>query len=349
MRAAWLALVTLLPATAAGQTVSWGAYVDAYYAYQFNQQGPGDAPLLTQPARHNEFNINLAFVEATLSAERVRGRLALQAGTSVQANYAGEPTDGANSGPLLARHIQEAVAGIRVADSVWIDGGIFFSHIGSESWVSRDNWTYTRSLIAEYSPYYESGVKVTWSPGDRLSATFALVNGWQNISENNADKAIGIRVDYSPTAVIALSYANFIGNEQPEDTPASRRYFHDFTARLTFSESAGLLASFDFGRQAEQDWYGFTIVGRAQLSPVIGVAARFERYSDPDAVFLSTPAGPGLRTNGVSVNIDAALADHVVWRSEFRSFFADDVAFRDSDGDLTARNPFVVSSLALTF
>ena len=41
----------------------------------------------TQPARHNEFNVNLAFVEAKLDGQRVARPLALQAGTSVQSNY----------------------------------------------------------------------------------------------------------------------------------------------------------------------------------------------------------------------------------------------------------------------
>ena len=65
----------------------------------------------------------------------------MQAGTSVQANYASEPTLGTVSGPDLARNIQEAYVGYRVTDKLWIDEGIYFSHIGFESWISRDNWT----------------------------------------------------------------------------------------------------------------------------------------------------------------------------------------------------------------
>ena len=31
------------------------------------------------------------------------------------------------------------------------------SPLGGESWISRDNWNYTRSLIAEESPYMKLG------------------------------------------------------------------------------------------------------------------------------------------------------------------------------------------------
>jgi hypothetical protein len=128
--------------------VTFGGFVDGYYAYDFNRPPQIDRSYTTQPARANEFNINLAFVEAKVDGARVHGRLALQAGTSVQSNYAGEPTIGSVSGSTLSRHIQEAFAGYKVADKLWIDGGIFYSHIGNETWVSRDNWTYSRSFVA---------------------------------------------------------------------------------------------------------------------------------------------------------------------------------------------------------
>src|SRR5215210_6648983 len=106
--------------------VTFGAFVDAYYACDFGRPASfdrsfaGGAPFTTQPARHNEFNVNLAFVEARADGSSVRGRLAVQTGTSVQSNYSGEPTNGQVSGPTLARLIQEAVVGVRVAPGLWV-------------------------------------------------------------------------------------------------------------------------------------------------------------------------------------------------------------------------------------
>ena len=67
-------------------TVAFGGFVDSYYAYDFGRPVNFDRPFTTQAVRHNEFNVNLAYVEAKVSGPRVRGRLALQAGTSVQSN-----------------------------------------------------------------------------------------------------------------------------------------------------------------------------------------------------------------------------------------------------------------------
>ncbi|MEI4896533.1 outer membrane beta-barrel protein, partial [Klebsiella pneumoniae] len=85
-----------------------------------------------------------------------------------------------------------------LASKLWIDGGVFFAPFGAENWISRDNWTYTRSLIADNSPYYEAGAKITWQATPTLGLQLHLINGWQNISETNSDKAIGARIDWSP-------------------------------------------------------------------------------------------------------------------------------------------------------
>jgi hypothetical protein len=69
--------------------VTFGGFVDAYYAWDSSRPATrdrsfaGGALFTTQPARHNEFNVNLAFLDAKLEAPRVHGRLAVQFGTSV--------------------------------------------------------------------------------------------------------------------------------------------------------------------------------------------------------------------------------------------------------------------------
>jgi hypothetical protein len=136
--------------------ISFGGFLDSYYGFDFNEPA-GDRAFTTTGVRQNEFSINLGYVEAKVERDKVRGRLALQAGSSVHANYSGERRTGPAQGPGLAdimRFIQEAYGGYRVGDNLWLEAGIFLSHIGAESFVSKDNWNYTRSLGADFSPYY---------------------------------------------------------------------------------------------------------------------------------------------------------------------------------------------------
>lgn len=337
--------------------VTVGAFIDSYYAYDFNRPANLDRAFTTQAARHNEFNVNLAFVDATLSAPKLRGRFAAQFGTSVQANYATEPRVGMLSGPDVSRFIQEAFVGVQIVPTLWLDGGVFFSPFGSENWISRDNWTYTRSLIADNSPYYEAGVKATWQVTPALAGQLHIINGWQNISETNSDKAIGVRVDYTVSPALALAYDGFLGNEMPDTAPRQTRLWQEGIATLSVNSRWQLRSTFDYGSQQRRSgdghatWLGWAVITRYRPSTRIAVAARAERYSDPEQVIVNTGRPYGLRATGWSVNADLSPQSGVLWRTEARWLTARDPLFPTSagGGGLKTTDPVIVSSVALTF
>lgn len=333
-------------------TVTFGGFVDGYYAYDFNRPPTLDRPYITQPARQNEFNVNLAHVEAVLSGAKVRGRLAVQYGTSVQANYAAEPRVGNYSGNDVSRFIQEATVGVRLAPALWLDGGIFFSHMGSESWISRDNPTYTRSLVSELSPYYQAGVKLTWQASPRLTAQVDVVNGWQNISETNGSKAVGGRIDWSVSPKVTLSAYNLIGNEAPDSVERQLRLFQGASIKLLPSDRLTLVGTFDFGSQSLGDetgrWHGASVIARVQATPRVAVVARVEQYADPKQVIVVTGRDAPFDVRGGSLGVDLVPAPRVLWRTELRALTGDRPIFPAHDR--TARgNAVLVSSLALTF
>ncbi len=373
--AAVLGVSSVLSETAAAQVaptdstprVSIGAFVDSYFAWDFgrppsfDRSFAGGAVFTTQPARHNEFNVNLAFVEIKLDAPHYRGRLALQTGTSVASNYASEPTTGTVSGPSLSRIIQEAVVGVQVARNLWVDAGVFFSHIGMEGWISRDNPIYTRSLVAEYSPYYQSGAKLTWTPSRFVTAQVDVVNGWQNIAENNQGKGVGMRVDVTPDEGTTLSYFNLF---TPENG-ARLRTLNGVGLKRTHGAFT-VLTEFDIGTQAHNDrtgtrsgWAGWTLVARAQSTPQVAFTGRLEGFRDPDGVIVATgavrdgnrlTANPPFRGLGASVGADVTPYPHVLWRSELRAWQNDAAVFPNGRAGSPIRsNAMVVTSLALSF
>src|SRR6476620_9199769 len=133
-------------------------YTEAYYAYDFNKPVDNNRPyFLYSHNRHNEFNVNLAFLKASYNADRVRGSVAVGVGTYMNANYAAE------SGVL--KNIFEANTGVKLSRNrnLWLDLGILPSHIGFESAISKDCWTLTRSIVAENTPYFESGARLTYT------------------------------------------------------------------------------------------------------------------------------------------------------------------------------------------
>jgi hypothetical protein len=334
-----------------------GGFVDGYYAWDFNRPPLFDRQYTTQPARHAEFNINLAYVDLKLDASRYRGRLALQFGTSVQSNYAGESRIGNVSGPSVSQFIQEATAGYRLTPTLWIDGGVFFSHIGYEGWISRDNIAYTRSLIADFSPYYQSGVKATWSALPTVTATFALVNGWQVVSNYNTPPAAGIRLDVAASPKLTLTYDNFIGNMAADSAEMRLRVYHDFVAQYTPNDRWRFATALAFGSQSNSTptggiatWWGGASFAKYRATSALSLVGRIERYSDPQQVIVSTGVASGFQTNGASIGADVTLGPVLLWRSEVRRLWSDAAVWQaHRAGQMVRGNALAVSSLAVTF
>jgi Putative beta-barrel porin-2, OmpL-like. bbp2 len=325
-------------------------FVDAYYAYDVTRPADGERRYTTQPVRHDEANLNLAWLGVTVTRAKVRARVALQAGTSVQANYAAEPRLGASSGPDVARVIQEGVVGVKLTDRLWIDGGIYYSYLGLESWSSSDNPTYTRSLVADYTPYYLSGVKLTWSPTPKVTAQLHVVNGWQNISENNRSKAAGARLDYSVSPSLTVSYANFFGNEQPTGRRNVLRAFHQVMAKGTLSTGTQWQGQVDAGTQGGSSWYGLVAIARHPLLDRAALTARLERYSDPSQVIINTDRPTGFIGNGASAGLDVMIDTGVYWRSEIRGIRTTGALYpAGAAGTPKRTNAVLVASLSMGF
>jgi hypothetical protein len=332
-------------------SVRIGAFLDTYYAWDTGRPVARDRPFTTAAVRHDEFNINLAHVDLQLTAPRTRARVALQAGTSVQVNYADEPTRGDISGPSLSRHLQEAYAGVKLGEELWLDAGIFFSNIGQESWLSIDNPTYLRSFTADYTPYYSSGVRATWTPTPTLSAQVHLINGWQVISDGNDAKAIGTRVEWIPATGAVIGAASFVGREGSDgDGRGTRAIFQGF-ARVPLGPRSTAWLTVDRGTEGRTvgpsaEWWSATGIVELAVGPRTALALRAERFVDRDEVVVATSLGRGFATTSGSVTVTHRLAPDVTWRTEVRGVRSGEAVWPDRAG--SARDGVVaVSSLAL--
>jgi hypothetical protein len=332
--------------------VRFSAYLDAYYAYAFAAPPLGGArAYTTQTLYHNELSVNFTFLSAEYSSQNVRGRFAVQFGSYVEANYAAEPD--------LWRNIFEAYAGYRIAENLWIDAGIFSSHIGAEGAVSKDFWTYSRSIVADYSPYYETGVKLSWSPSDEWSFAALALNGWQIIRETNAEKSFGTQAQWKPSGGGAsVNWSAYLGNDQPDGAPRQMRYFSNLFVTFDLNERLSVLALFDAGAQERANggggefdfWQGYVAMARYRIDERFSLAARAEYYSDPAGVIIPTGTPNNFQTLSASLNFDVALTPNLLWRVEGRVFSSRDAIYpTDGGASLRATDGFVATSFALWF
>ena len=200
-------------------------YLETYYAYDFGNPANHTRPgFVYSHNRTNEINLNLGYVKLAYNTDMIRANLALMVGTYGNANLSAEPG--------VLKNIYEANVGVKIAKkkNVWIDAGIFSSHIGSESAVSKDCWTLTRSILAENSPYFETGLKISsTSDNEKWFFSALLLNGWQRMQriDGNNMPAFGHQLTYKPNAKVTLNSSSFIGSDSPDST-RQMRYFHNF-------------------------------------------------------------------------------------------------------------------------
>ncbi|MCP1381376.1 porin [Runella salmonicolor] len=326
-------------------------YVEAYYSYDFNQPLNNDRPsFVYSHNRHNEFNLNLGFIKAAYVDERIRGNIALMAGTYTNANLAAEPA--------TLRHIFEANAGLKLAKTknLWLDAGVFSSHIGFESAISKDCRTLTRSLMADNTPYYETGAKIGYTTDDGKWFLSGLVlNGWQQIrrTDENTRLAVGTQITFKPNAKVTLNSSTFLGS-RPDNTNRNR-FFHNLYAIVQLNKKWELIADFDYGIDQQRPsaatydaWTSWAAILKYQLSSKVGVAGRVENYSDPKGLVITTNSPNGFRVNGYSFNLDYTPISNALCRIEARSLGSKDDLFEKA-GRKTATDFIVTTSLAVSF
>ncbi|MBK6605648.1 MAG: outer membrane beta-barrel protein [Leptospiraceae bacterium] len=178
------------------EQIKFGSFIDTYYAYDLEKPPSQDRAYTTSAARNNAFNINLLYLDVNLNSEKIRGRGAVHYGTSVTANYLGESTESKIANQFSVRNMQEGFIGFKLAPKLWLDAGIYFSHIGFGNFISRENWSYTRSMVADFSPYQQAGIKLSYELNAKISIHFHIMNGWGNLVETNTDKAVGGFLEY---------------------------------------------------------------------------------------------------------------------------------------------------------
>jgi hypothetical protein len=331
--------------------IKWSGFVDVYYAYDFNRPATSERQaFLYNHNRHNEFNLNLALVRMNLTHDRYRANLSVQTGTYATDNYAAEDD--------VMKNIFEANAGLALneAGSIWLDAGIFGSHLGFESAISMDNPTLTRSLVAENSPYFLSGAKVTWTASEKVEVAGVVANGWQRIRRvaGNSALSFGTQLTVRPSESTTFNWSTFFTTEDPDAT-RRRMYFSNLYGLFQLSDKLQLITGFDLGMRqvapesnVTESWVAPVGILQVKLNEKNAVAFRAEYYQDPSGVIIGEEGGNAFRCTGLSANFDYTPTSNVACRVEARYFQNRDPYFL-RNGDVVSNNLAIIGSLAVKF
>ena len=339
------------PLKAFGDAVTMSLYLDVNYGYSANHPRDNTFTGTASVPRHNEFNVNLASVGMEWNYKNVIGRLSLQYGSmiSIVQDLDGTTARGRNNAVQNLRYIREATAGYHfdALKGVNVEGGIFMSYVGLESYLLAENWNYQRSVVCEHTPFYFQGMRVQIFPSDRVKIEPWLMNGWQTYGKWNLAPAGGMALRWSATEALTLLANFYVGSDTKGDGDRIRfhndhsillRYFNEPTAGFVSKAALSLNNHLGFETGGNDPTTGGALPGPDHAHMVgsslvnrlwfshdhLALAIRGEVFSNPTRYLSQYPppgfeSGPGVKALqiwGLTTTFDVMPTDFFAFRLE---------------------------------
>ncbi|HSV74572.1 MAG TPA: outer membrane beta-barrel protein [Chthonomonadales bacterium] len=301
---------------------------------------------------NNQFTFSLA--QATIAmaptAESPMGFLAqVTFGKTADLVHATEP--GGNVGPngvndTPTKHLQQ-VYGTYItggARPVTIDFGKFVTHMGYELIEASANDHTSRGLLFTYAiPLYHAGLRISAPLGPHLTGQLHLLNGWNNVEDDNDAKSLGAQLSYKPNDRLHVALNWIGGNESAGAGLGTDRNVqvvelvavHSATPRLRLGLNVVLGGAFrddDSG-----SWSGQAFYTRYQATPRTAWALRLERFEDTGL------RGMGTTARTVTATYEYTVKGNHVGRLEFRHDGAGRAIFSSGGGTSRSQQTLMLS------
>jgi len=155
--------------------------------------------------------------------------------------------------------------------------GKFVTLLGAEVIEAPLNMNYSRSFLFGYAiPFTNTGVMFNYPFNDTLQTNLGVVNGWDNVADNNSAKTFMGNVAWAPNANFSLAVAGIYGGEN-NNSSSHPRGVADVVSTITV-DPVTISLNGDYGTQGAAalnggtaEWYGFSGIVGATLKDLIGL------------------------------------------------------------------------------
>jgi hypothetical protein len=329
------------------QSIEFTGFVDGYYEWAFNES---PLQLRNFDVNHNSFSLNyveVALTKAVSESSRAGFRVDFGAGDTANMVNAFEP-----GGTDYLKYVQQAYVSYLVpaGSGLTVDFGKFVTPHGAEVIETKDNYNYSRGLLFALAiPYYHTGVRLGYTASDKVTVTGYVVNGWNNVRDNNSDKTVGIGVLTKPTENLAVNAGYMVGKEQSGDADGGTRNLFDIVAIYTATPKLSVLGNFDYGTDKVDDdgvnWYGVAIGAKYQANDRWAFSPRYEVFLDDDGF----ATGLSQTVQEITLTGEYKAPAGLIARVELRTDFSDESYFVKDDQSTSKTQPSLVFGLIYAF
>jgi len=315
---------------------SMSGFVDLYYGQNFNNPVSRNNTLRSFDVASNQFALNLVELVVDKAPEVTNSRtgyhLALGFGQAINAVNGSDP-----GGLGFDQYLKEAYFSYLapVGKGLQVDVGKFVTPHGAEVIETKDNWNYSRGLLFSYAiPYFHFGMRAKYSFNDKYSLTGFLVNGWNNVLDNNTGKTYGASVGWTPNKKFGVTQNYMVGPEQASTSSTSLnsnwRQLSDTVVSYSPTARLSFIVNYDYGRGDRIPsspkpvyWTGAAGYVRYAFDRSYAIITRYEYYNDHDGF----TTGTAQHLNEFTGTFERLMAHHILTRLEFRRDFSNQPTF----------------------
>ena len=208
--------------------------IDANATYSFTNPIDHTVVGSTALARNDEMEVSCAAIGGDFYYNTgnggARGRIMTQFGTrsTVVPRNDLSPYHGQYDLADVYRYISEAYAGyhFNVLHGINVDGGMFMSYIGLNSYYQVENWEYQASYTSDNTPWFFNGIRVQIFPSNNLKIEPWIINGWQSYGMFNDMPGFGGNITWIPNENFKLLTNDYYGSDAA-GLPGRKRFHSD--------------------------------------------------------------------------------------------------------------------------
>ncbi len=274
----------------------WGAYLDLSWAADPEHAGSRPWRSHGTSSHIDEFGANVGLLQLRKDVHKNSPwgmELGFQGGWDTESQLPTElpGRDRRIDGADTLRHVARANLSYLVPDGngLLFTAGLMNSFIGYESFYAKDNFNYTRSYIAEYSPYFLIGAGARYPLTRTLNGSVYIVNGYNHLSHPNDTPSLAGQLAWQLTPRWSFTQNAYVGSDQERTGIAYWRLFSDSIIQWQ-GDNSTIAVAVDVGseRMGERSggprsyWLGGALFTQWRLSDHWNVAVRPEVYWDPN-------------------------------------------------------------------
>ncbi|MBI5184773.1 MAG: porin [Nitrospinae bacterium] len=297
-------------------------FVSSAYTYNFNRPSDSKNHIRIFDTDDNSFKPDVAelvFQKQTADPGSVGFRFDLNYGYSVPSVIHSAGMAQSNDFDLQQGYVSYNAP---VGNGLQLDFGKFITHMGLEVIEGYDGWNYnySRSILFGYAiPFTHTGIRASYNFNDVFSAMLMVVNGWDNVVDNNDSKTLCFHLGIAPWKEVSLSL-NYVGG--PEQDNNDRNWRHGVNAVLIIkpAERWELQLNGDYGNEemgpgnGNVEWGGFEGVVRYALTDFLAVNLRGEYFDDGDGA----RTGTSQELWEMTLTPEITISEHLILRPEYR-------------------------------